>query len=169
MFGEARRLQIQNSDIEATEIASHVNKVVADACSLKKRPEKPENFVRTMSVNLAKRQLIKRLIKAKELQDALEEKERIAEFARVQDAKSDDFRALEARDMAEFFLSKLPAEAVSPFSMATRNFYRLVIEGMKRKELLFRYPSLTLNEIRHHQAVIRETRETWAAVLEREF
>ena len=66
-------------------------------------------------------------------------------------------------------MSHLPDEPKYPFIMSTRDFLVLYcVEGHKPSELIKKFPNITVKEIKHHQAVIRETRLALRNIMETE-
>ena len=165
IYGEACRIRTRYPSIEHDAIVGHQEELIERGQKkVPKRPDNPESYLRRMAVNL-EGDLIKGKEKQKAIHDAVNDEGPLAEYARQVKERGVETDAIEARDLLNFFLSKLPAEVVYPFSMATREFFILMLEGYKREELLRKFPRLDLREIRHHQAVIRQTREAIAHLL----
>lgn len=165
-FAEACRLRKKYWSASNEEIVGHIDLVTVRGIGKSPPPpENPEAYLRTISRNLEK-ELVKEDQKRKAVYEASQDEGPLGEFAAALKESGVGGSPMEARDSAAFLLSQLPAEPECPNTMSTRDFMvEYILWGMKPGELLKKYPQLTMEEIKDHQKVIRETRRELQGIL----
>ena len=159
-FSEACRLRKKYWSAGNDEILAHMDLVVTKGINKSPpRPDNPEAYLRTISVNLEKK-IVEEDVKRKAVFEASHDEGPLADYAAAVKERGFEGDSVELRDTVAFFLSKLPEEKRSGHVKSTRDFLVLyALHGNKPSELVKKYPDLTVTEIKHHQRVVRETRE----------
>lgn len=158
VFAEACRLRSKHVDFENEEIVDIIHTTVTRGLRKDlRRPDNPQAYLRTISVNLA-RKLIKKKIRDRSVFDRSILPEEYEAFGNQLELSGIGGDAVANCEFALAFLELVPSEARFPQVLSTRDFVILyAMEGHKPKDLIRLFPEITLKEIKHHQHVFRQT------------